>query len=282
MAFLTDQKTKELTIKANEIRQDIIKMLAEAGSGHTAGALGMADIFALFYFHILKHNPKDPFWPDRDILILSNGHICPVLYVTLAHAGYFEKSELLTLRKFGSRLQGHPHREYLKFLETSSGPLGSGLSQSVGIALADRIDKKENERKIFCILSDGELDEGNTWEGLMLAGNKKLDNLIILIDKNDIQLSGNTKDIMPLEPLAEKFKSFNLNVLEVPGHDFGKLNEAIEEAKEFKNKPTVIIAHTIPGKGVKEWEGDYHWHGKAPSKAEAEKALKELETNKPI
>jgi transketolase len=282
MAFLTDQKIKELTIKANEIRQDIIKMLAEAGSGHTAGALGMTDIFTLLYFHILKQNPKDPFWPDRDILVLSNGHICPVLYAILAHAGYFEKSELLTLRKFGSRLQGHPHREYLKFLETSSGPLGSGFSQSVGMALADRIDKKENERKIFCILSDGELDEGNTWEGLMLAGNKKLDNLIIIIDKNDIQLSGNTKDIMPLEPLVEKFKSFNLNVLEVSGHDFKKLNEIVEEAKEFKNKPTVIIAHTVPGKGVKAWENDYKWHGKAPSKIEAEMALKELETNKPI
>ena len=282
MAFLNDQKIKELTIKANEIRQDIIKMLAEAGSGHTAGSLGMADIFALFYFHILKHNPKDPFWPDRDILILSNGHICPVLYATLANAGYFARAELLTLRKFGSRLQGHPHREYLKFLENSSGPLGCGLSQSVGIALADRIDGKNNERKIFCILSDGELDEGNTWEGLMLAGNKKLDNLIIIIDKNDIQLSGNTKDIMPLEPLAEKFKAFNLNVLEVSGHDFGKLNEVMEEAKEFKNKPTIIIAHTVPGKGVKAWENDYKWHGKAPSKQEAEMALKELETNRPI
>lgn len=282
MAFLNDQKIKELTIKANEIRQDIVKMLTEAGSGHTAGALGMTDIFTLFYFHILKHNPKDPFWPDRDILVLSNGHICPVLYATLAHAGYFGLEELKTLRKFGSRLQGHPHREYLNFLETSSGPLGCGISQSIGMALADRIDKKVGKRFIYCFASDGELDEGNSWEGIMLAGKNKLNNLIVIIDRNKIQLSGNTEDIMPLESLPEKFKSFHWNVLETSGHDFRKINEAVEEAKESKEKPTVIIAKTIPGKGVKAWENDYRWHGKAPSKQEAKMALKELETNKPI
>ncbi|MFH1608927.1 MAG: transketolase [Patescibacteria group bacterium] len=282
MSFLSDQKIKELNIKANEIRQDIIKMLAEAGSGHTAGALGMTDIFTLFYFHILKHNPKDSFWPDRDILVLSNGHICPVLYATFAHAGYFGLDELQTLRKFGSRLQGHPHREFLKFSETSSGPLGSGLSQAVGMALADKIDKKDKERFIYCFMSDGELDEGNSWEGMMLAGKNKLNNLIAVIDKNNIQIDGKTDDVMPLEILADKFKSFNWNVLEVSGHDFKKLNEIVEEAKECKNKPTVIIAKTIPGKGIKKWENDYKWHGKAPSKKEAEEAIKELEISKPV
>jgi transketolase len=282
MAFLTDQKNKLLTIKANEIRQDIIKMLARAESGHTAGALGMADIFALFYFHILKHNPKDPFWPDRDIVVLSNGHICPVLYATLAHAGYFEIEELRTLRKFGSRLQGHPHREFLKFTETSSGPLGSGLSQAVGMALADRIDGKDKERFIYCFMSDGELDEGNSWEGMMLAGKNKLNNLIAVVDRNNIQIDGKTDDVMPLESVADKWRAFNWNVLEVSGHDFKKLNEKIGEAKESKDKPTVIIAKTIPGKGVKKWENDYKWHGKAPSKQEAEEAVKELEISKPI
>lgn len=282
MAYLTYDKILKLKKIANEIRQDIVKMLAEAGSGHTAGALGMADIFTLFYFHILKHNPKDPFWPDRDILVLSNGHICPVLYATLAHAGYFGLEELKTLRKFGSRLQGHPHREYLKFMETSSGPLGCGLSQAVGMALADRIDGKNKERFIYCFMSDGELDEGNTWEGIMLSGKNKLNNLIAIVDRNNIQIDGKTDNVMPLESIVDKWKAFNWNVLEVSGHDFRKLNEIIEEAKESKDKPTVIIAHTIPGKGVKKWENDYKWHGKAPSKQEAEEALKELEINKPV
>jgi len=281
MVFLPEQKVKELTIKANDIRQSIIKMLVEAGSGHTAGSLGMADIFTLFYFHILKHNPRDPFWPDRDIVVLSNGHICPVLYATMAHAGYFPIEELQTLRKFGSRLQGHPHREYLPFMETSSGPLGCGLSQAVGMALADKIDKKEG-RFIYCFMADGELDEGNSWEGMMLAGKNKLNNLIAIVDRNKIQLSGDTENIMPLEPFADKWKSFNWNVLEVSGHDFSALNETVEEAKKNNGKPTVIIAHTIPGKGVKAWENDYKWHGKAPSKEEGEKALKELEMNKLI
>jgi len=292
MVFLSEQKVKELTIKANDIRQSIIKMLVEAGSGHTAGSLGMADIFTFFYFHILKHNPRDPFWPDRDIVVLSNGHICPVFYATMAHAGYFPIEELQTLRKFGSRLQGHPHREYLLFMETSSGPLGCGLSQAVGMALADRIparsaystavaggDKKEG-RFIYCFMSDGELDEGNSWEAIMLAGKNKLNNLIAIVDRNKIQLSGDTEKIMPLEPIADKWKAFGWNVLEVSGHDFSALNETVEEAKKNNGKPTVIIAHTIPGKGVKAWENDYKWHGKAPNKEEGEKALKELEANK--
>ena len=282
MAFLSDEKIKKLEIKANDIRQSIIKMLVEAGSGHTAGSLGMADIFTLFYFHILKHDPKNSSWEERDRLVLSNGHICPVLYATMAHAGYFPIEELQTLRKFGSRLQGHPHREYLPFMETSSGPLGSGLSQAIGMALADKIDKKDKDRFIYCLMSDGELDEGNSWEGIMLAGKNKLNNLIAIVDRNKIQLSGNTEDVMPLEPLLEKWKAFNWNVLEVSGHDLKMINEAIEKTQENDEGPTVIIAHIIPGKGVKTWEGDYKWHGKAPNKQEGEQALKELQINRPV
>lgn len=276
--FLSDKKIKELEIKANDIRQSIIKMLLEAGSGHTAGPLGMADIFTLFYFHILKHDPKNPSWEERDRLVLSNGHICPVLYATMAHAGYFPLEELKTLRKFGTRLQGHPHREYLPFLENSSGPLGAGLSQAVGMALADRIDKKDNDRFIYCFMSDGELDEGNSWEGVMLAGKNKLRNLIAVVDRNNIQIDGFTEDTMPLEPLVDKWRAFNWHVIETSGHDMRALSEAVEEAKGVYEKPTVIIAHTIPGKGVHEFERDYRWHGKPPGKDEAKMALDELRT----
>ena len=274
--LLTEEKIKELQKKANEIRISIIEMLVEAGSGHTAGPLGMADIFTLFYFHILRHDPKDPFNENRDRVILSNGHICPVFYAAMAHSGYFPIEELKTLRKFGSRLQGHPHREYMPWLENSSGPLGSGLSQAVGMALADKMDKKDNGRFIYCFISDGELDEGNTWEGVMLAGKYKLNNLITIIDRNNIQIEGMTEDVMPLEPLALKWKSFNWNVIEVSGHDFESLNKVIEEAQTIKNKPTLIIAHTIPGRGVSFMENNYKWHGKPPTKEEGEKALKEL------
>ncbi len=278
MSFLSDTKIEELEIKANDIRQSIIEMLLEAKSGHTAGPLGMADIFTLFYFHILKHDPKNPFWEERDRLVLSNGHICPVLYASMAHSGYFLIKELKTLRKLGSRLQGHPHREYLPFLENSSGPLGSGLSQAVGMALADRIDKKDKDRFIYCFMSDGELDEGNSWEAIMFAGKKRLRNLIAIVDRNNIQIDGYTENIMPLEPLTEKWQSFNWHVIEVSGHDFEALNEAVEEAKGIFEKPIVIIAHTIPGKGVKEFERDYKWHGVPPNKEEAEMAVKELRT----
>lgn len=274
--LLTEEKIKELEKKANEIRISIIDMLVEAKSGHTAGPLGMADIFTLFYFHVLKHKPDDPSWEERDRVVLSNGHIAPVLYAAMAHSGYFQIEELKTLRKFGSRLQGHPHREFMPWLETSSGPLGSGLSQAVGMALSDKIDKKNDSRFIYCFMSDGELDEGNTWEGMMLAGKHKLNNLIAVIDRNYIQIEGSTEDVMPLEPLASKWMSFNWNVLECSGHDFEALNKAVEEAQKTPNKPTVIIAHTIPGKGVSFMEKNYKWHGKPPNKEEGEKALKEL------
>ncbi|MCM2339378.1 MAG: transketolase [Burkholderiales bacterium] len=278
MAGLSDEKIKKLKIKANEIRQSIIEMLFEAKSGHTAGALGMADIFTLFYFHILKHDPKNPDLEDRDKVVLSNGHICPVLYAVMAHSGYFDIEELKTLRKFGSRLQGHPHREFLKYVDTSSGPLGSGLSQAIGMALADKMDEKDGDRFIYCFISDGELDEGNSWEAIMYAGKKKLQNLITIIDRNNIQIDGNTEKVMPLEPLKDKWASFNWNTIEVSGHDFKSFNEAVEEAKKAKDRPTVIIAHTIPGKGVKEFERDYKWHGMPPNKEQAEMALNELKS----
>ena len=279
--LLTDEKIKELEIKANDIRISIIEMLLEAGSGHTAGPLGMADIFTLFYFHILKHDPKNPFLEERDRVVLSNGHICPVYYSTMAHAGYFPVEELQTLRKFGTRLQGHPHREYMPWLEISSGPLGSGLSQAIGMAFADRLDHGVNTpRFIYCFMSDGELDEGNSWEAIMLAGKNKLWNLIAIVDRNNIQIEGMTEDIMPLEPLADKWRAFNWHVIEVGGHDFRALNEAVSEAQAIYEKPTVIIAHTIPGKGVSFMERNYKWHGKPPNKEEAEMALKELRTNR--
>lgn len=277
MENLSDEKILILKKIANDIRISIVEMLSTAGSGHTAGALGLADIFTLLYFQVLKHNPKDPLWVNRDRLVLSNGHTCPVLYATQAHAGYFDKEELKTLRKFGSRLQGHPHREYLQFLETSSGPLGSGLSQAVGMAIADKIDGET--KNIYAILSDGEHDEGNTWEAIMLASKMKLSNLITIVDRNKIQIGGNTETVMPLDDLVEKYKSFGWNVSEVNGHNFREINNAIFNAKNNKELPSVIIADTIPGKGVKAWENDYKWHGKAPNKVEAEMALKELATN---
>lgn len=276
--MLTQSKIFELEEKANDIRMSIIEMLVSAGSGHTAGPLGMADIFTYLFFYKLKQDPKDPFWKDRDRLVLSNGHIAPVYYATMAHAGYFPVSELNTLRKFGSRLQGHPHREFMPWLETSSGPLGSGLSQACGMALADKIDGKDKSRFVYCLMSDGEINEGNTWEAILFAGKNKLRNLIAVIDRNNIQIDGTTEDIMPLEPLADKWKAFNWHVIEASGHDFHALDEAFNQAEAIEEKPTVIIAHTIPGRGVREFERDYRWHGKPPSKEEADIALRELRT----
>jgi transketolase len=276
---LYDDKVKFLEKTAAQVRASIIEALLAAGSGHTAGPLGMADIFTALYFHILKHDPKNPAWPERDRVILSNGHICPVLYATMAHAGYFPVSELKTLRKFGSRLQGHPHREWLPALETSSGPLGSGLSQTVGMALADRIDNdRRSSRFFYCLMSDGELDAGNNWEAIMLAGREGFHNIIAIIDRNNIQIDGFTESVMPLEPLKEKWAAFNWHVLEIDGHNFEAINDAVGQAKAVFDKPTVIIAHTIPGKGVAEFERDYRWHGKPPNKEEGARALKELRT----
>lgn len=277
MAVLSEQKKNLLEKQANLIRQSIIEMLLEAKSGHTAGPLGMADIFTLLYFHIMTHDPENPSWEGRDRVVLSNGHICPVLYATMAHAGYFPIEKLKTLRKFGSILQGHPHREFLPSLETSSGPLASGLSQAVGMALADRIDHGvESSRRIFCLMSDGEQESGQIWEAGMLAGKERLRNLVGIIDRNNIQIDGYTEDIMPLEPFADKWRAWNWHVIEVDGHNFEELNDAFTQAEAVFEKPTMIIARTIPGKGVKEFERKFEWHGKPPNKEEAEMALKEL------
>lgn len=264
MHYLSDEEIHELEIKANEIRQSIIEMLFEAKSGHTAGPLGMADIFTLLYFEVLRHNPKDPYWAERDRVILSNGHICPGLYATMAHAGYFPVEELLTLRKFGSRLQGHPHTEVLPGIETSSGPLGSGLSQAVGMALAERIDNPYSSKFFYCIMGDGELDCGQVWEALMLAGKEGLNNVVAIVDRNGIQIDGFTKDVMPLEPLREKFESFNWDVQEVDGHNMRAVNDAIGKAHAVYGQPSIIIAHTIPSKGVDVFERDFRWHGNPP------------------
>lgn len=271
--------TRELELKANDIRESIVSMLLEAGSGHTAGPLGMADVFTALYFELLRHKPEDPAWADRDRLVLSNGHINPVLYATMAHAGYFPITELQTLRKFGSRLQGHPHRDFLPMLETSSGPLGSGLSQAVGMAIADRMDYGITSQKyIYCLLGDGELNEGNNWEAIMLAGKEKLRNLIAIVDRNNIQIDGYTEDIMPLNDLVKKWEAFNWHVQEIDGNNIDAIINAVNKAKAVFEKPSAIIARTIPGKGVREFERKFEWHGKAPNKDEATMALDELRT----
>ena len=271
---LHEEKLQELEEKSNEIRQLIIKTLLEAGSGHSAGPLGMTDIFCAFYFHILNHDPKKPDWPERDRLVLSNGHICPVQYVTMALAGYFPIEELKTLRKIDSRLQGHPHRTALPGLETTSGPLGEGLSQAIGMALAAKLDKKDY--RIYVLTSDGEHQEGNIWEAAMFAGKNKIGNLTQVIDRNNIQIDGFTENIMPLEPLREKYLAFNWEVIDVDGHNIREFVDAIGKAQSTHQKPTIIIAHTIPGKGVSFMENDYKWHGAFPDKEQAEQALKEL------
>lgn len=279
MSLLDDRKIAVLELKANHIRESIISMLLTAGSGHTAGPLGMADIFTALYFHVLNHRPHDPYWKDRDRLVLSNGHICPVLYATMAHAGYFSVAQLEKLRKFKSPLQGHPHREWLPGLETSSGPLGSGLSQAVGMALADRMDNgRSSGKQFYCLTGDGELDCGQIWEAAMLAGKEKIQNLTVIVDRNNIQIDGYTEDIMPLEPLADKWRSFGFHVQEINGHNFEDIINAFGEARASFEKPSVIIAKTIPGKGVPAFERKPEWHGKPPNKEEAAMALKVLRT----
>lgn len=271
---ISDKEVVSLELKANEVRQEVIKMLVEAKSGHSAGPLGMADIFTALYFYHLNHKPQHPDWDDRDRLVLSNGHICPVRYAAMALAGYFPLTELKTLRKIHSRLQGHPHRTSLPGLETTSGPLGEGLGQSVGIALAGKMDRKSY--KTYCLTSDGEHEEGSIWEAVMSAGKYKLHNLIQIIDYNNIQIDGPVTKIMPLEPFKEKYVAFNWQVLEMPGNDMGEIIKTIEHARTLTEKPVLIIAHTTPGKGVEFMENDYTWHGKAPSVEEGEKALTQL------
>lgn len=277
MQMLSDKLT-HLTEQANTIRQDIIEMLVDAGSGHSAGSLDMADIFAAMYFHILRHDPRNPEWEERDRLILSNGHICPVRYAAMAEAGYFPKSELATLRKFGSRLQGHPDRLTLPGLETTSGPLGAGLAQGSGMAYAAKMDRKS--WRVYCLVSDAEQQCGLHWEAVMFAAKFGLDNLMCIVDRNDIQIDGSTEDVMPLEPLRAKYEANNWNVLECDGNDMAAFINTVDVAQHERGKPSVIIAHTLAGKGVDFMEGDYHWHGKPPSPEQGAVALRELRTRR--
>ncbi len=273
---LHDRQLKKLEERALSIRKDLISMLVQAGSGHSAGPLGMADIFTALYFHIMVHDPKKPNWELRDRLILSNGHICPIRYAAMAHAGYFPKEWLKTLRKFGSPLQGHPEREKLPGVETTSGPLGSGSSQAVGMAYVGLLDRRP--WRVYCAMSDGELDAGQTWEAMLFAGRNKLYNCTFIIDRNNIQIDGRTEEIMPLEPLQEKFEAFNLNVIRCAGNSIRDFVSAVEHAHGVSEKPTVIIADTVPGYGVDFMEYDFTWHGKPPTFTQGAQALEWLRT----
>jgi len=270
--------TTQIEQKANDIRKDIITMLKEAGSGHSAGPLGLADIFAALYFNILNINPEEPEWPERDVFFLSNGHCVPVQYAAMAEAGFFPKEELNTLRKFGSRLQGHPEREKLPGLENTSGPLGSGLSQAAGYAYSLQYLDVNPHRFVYVVMGDGELDEGNIWEAAMFAGKYKLSQLIAFVDRNNIQIDGTTEDVMPLEDLRGKWESFGWHVLEIDGHNIESIIDAASQARAITHRPTVIISHTIPGKGVDFMEYNYKWHGMPPNADQAKEALEDLRT----
>ena len=276
MPFKKITDVKELGRIANNVRISVIKMTTNAKSGHPGGSLGASDVFTVLYFSILEHKPANPLWEGRDRFILSNGHICPVRYAAMARAGYFPVEELKTLRKFGTRLQGHPHRTALPGVETTSGPLGSGLSQAAGMAIAAKMNKKKFN--IYCLMSDGEQEAGQTWEAAMLAGKLKLDNLTALIDRNNIQIDGMTEDIMPLEPIRQKYEAFNWHVLEINGHNFEEIVNAFETAQAIYEKPVIIIAHTIAGKGVDFMEFSYPWHSKTFKPEEVEESLKQLRT----
>lgn len=277
---------KDLELKANAIRQEIIEMLVEAGSGHSAGPLGMADVFTALFYEVVKYDPKNPDWPERDRVVLSNGHIAPVLYATMAEVGYFPKTELKTLRQFGTRLQGHPERTRLPGIENTSGPLGIGLPQAAGMALGFKIDG--TKQHVYCLTGDGELNEGIIWEAILFAAAKKLNNLTVIVDRNNIQIDGFTEQVMPLEPLAMKWQAFGWHVIEVDGHNIEQVVAACEHAQAIFERPTVIIAHTIPGKGVDFMENEPVWHGMPPGlkdvagdppkDEQAKVALKELRT----
>ena len=261
--------------KAKQIRRLIITALAEAGSGHTGGSLDLADIFTVLYFNHMRHDPKRPDWEDRDKVVLSIGHTAPVLYATLAAAGYFPEEEMLTLRKLGSRLQGHPSFETrLPGLETSSGSLGQGLGVAMGMAMAAKMDGKPN--RVFCVMGDGEQQEGSVWESAMAAAHHKLDNLCAIIDRNRLQIDGGTEKVMAIDPLRDKWTAFGWHTIEIDGHDMSQIKMALELADKEKGRPTVIIADTIMGKGVKRIEDNNQWHGKVPSKEQVKEFLDEL------
>jgi len=270
-----DLSVSELERMAKRLRRHVITMIATAGSGHPGGSLSAADIVTSLYFKIMRHDPKNPQWPDRDRFILSKGHAAPILYAALAECGYFPINELSTLRKLDSRLQGHTDRLLTPGVEMSSGSLGQGLSFGIGIALASKLDARDYQ--VYVLLGDGECDEGQIWEAAMAAAHYKIDNLTAIVDYNEIQLAGRTCDIMNLEPLADKWRSFNWHVLDINGHDINQILQATKKAKEIKQRPTVIIAHTIKGKGVSFMENNVDFHGKAPTPEETERALKELE-----
>lgn len=269
----TQQELEKIAI---EVRRDIIKMILKAKAGHPAGSLGMVEVFIALYYEILNHEPKNPDWEYRDRLILSNGHICPARYAVMSHIGYFDHKHLLHLGEIGSILQGHPDKRFLPSLETTSGPLGSGLAQACGIAYAARMDRARF--RTFVITSDGEHDEGNHWEAVAFAGKNNLSNLTMIIDRNNIQIGGHTEEVMPLEPLADKYKAFNWSVIDIDGHSFDEIIDATNKARAIYENPTVIIAHTIPGKGVDFMENLPAWHAKTPTDEQARLALKELRT----
>jgi len=270
----TEPKVRELETKAKQIRRLIIQMLAQAGSGHPGGSLSATDLITALYFSLLRHNPKDPKWPDRDRFHMSKGHCCPLWYAVLAEAGYFSKDKLSTLRKMGSMLQGHPDRR-TPGVDAASGSLGQGLSVALGMSLAAKIDKRDY--RIYVLLGDGEIQEGNVWEAAMACSHYKCDNLCAMLDYNGFQIDGKIKDIMNLEPVVAKWQAFGWHTIEIDGHNMEQILSAYAEAKTIKGKPSIIIAHTIKGKGVSFMENVVDFHGRAPTKEEAEKALKELE-----
>jgi transketolase len=269
-----DLSIPELEKMAKQLRRHVITMIATAGSGHPGGSLSAADIVTALYFKAMHHDPKNPQWPERDRFVLSKGHAAPILYAALAECGYFPVEELSTLRKLGSRLQGHTDRTLTPGVEMSAGSLGQGLSYGIGMALAGGLDRKDY--RVYVLIGDGECDEGQVWEAAMFAPHHKMDNITAIVDHNDLQLDGRVCDIMGLEPLTDKWRAFNWNVLEINGHDMKQILQALKKAGEIKEKPTVIIAHTIKGKGVSFMEGNVDFHGKAPSPQETEQALKEL------
>ncbi len=274
MTSLNEQETARIELLARHLRTSVVEMLATAGSGHLAGSLDMADVFATLYAHVLRHDPDDPQWEKRDRLILSNGHIAPVLYAALAHVGYFPLEELTSLRHFGSRLQGHPERAKVPGVETTSGPLGDGLPQAAGIALAGKLDRADF--RTYCVTSDGEHQCGILWEAVLFASCHRISKLTNIVARNNIQIGGPTEMVMPLEPLVQKYEAFNWHVLEVDGHNVEMFVDALVQAERETERPSVIIAHTIPGKGIPEIEGDYTWHGKVPTAEQAARWIDEL------
>ncbi len=265
---------EELNAKAKMFRRQILEMTFAAGSGHPGGSMSSIDIVTALYYNVLRIDPKNPNWPDRDRFVLSKGHVCPAVYAVLADLGFFPREALMTLRKSGSILQGHPDMHKTPGIEMSTGSLGQGLSVSCGMALAARLDSKSY--RVYCLMGDGEVQEGNIWEGAMLASHLKLDNLTAILDRNRLQIDGNTEQVMSLEPLPDKWRAFGWNVLEIDGHDMHQILDSLNLAKRTKNRPTIIIANTVKGKGVSFMENQVGFHGRALTKEEMAKAMEEL------